>query len=66
VSDFSSNSKFWLGVIAWLIGTFLAMGAAYTTMSSRVAVVETKQEADDQWKVRIEDKVDAILQRLPK
>lgn len=49
-------------IAAWLIGVLLAYG----TISARVAVLESRVNGTDARMERIENKLDRVLDRLPK
>lgn len=60
----SSTTKFWLSVIAWILGATIALGGTYATFSARLAIVEHEQSMVEQRLDRIERKLDWLIENI--
>lgn len=60
IARFRLTPSFAFQIVAWIVAALLTYGA----MSSRLAVVETRQGESDRRMERIENKLDVLIQRV--
>lgn len=60
IARFRLTPTFAFQIVAWIVAALLTYGA----MSSRLAVVETRQGESDRRMERVEQKLDRIIERL--
>ena len=62
MSSGNGNTRFWLGVVAWVISTLLGLGAVYANLRAADAALAAKVEASETQLERMESKIDKLTE----